>query len=85
MPGEYIAAGKQGSVRMGEVSLTSPLQPNKDLMASGSYRLDHRRAGTVSLNLSQSLDDPSIQQTSAYRNVGFFITTGDTPILHCQF
>lgn len=79
MPGEYIAAGKQGSVRMGEVSLTSPLQPNKDLMASGSYRLDHRRAGTVSLNLSQSLDDPSIQQTSAYRNVGFFITTGPGP------
>ena len=82
MPGEYIAAGKQGSVRMGEVSLAaSPLQPNKDLMEGSSYSLDHRRAGTVSLNLSQSMDDPFIQQTSAYRNAQFLITTGLQPAL----
>jgi len=81
MPGEYISAGKQGSVRMGEVSLTSPLRPNKDLMAATSYSLDHRRAGTVSLNLSQSLDDPFIQQSSTYRNTQFLITTGPlTPL-----
>jgi len=79
MPGEYISAGKQGSVRMGEVSLTSPLRPNKDLMAATSYSLDHRRAGTVSLNLSQSLDDPFIQQSSTYRNAQFLITTGPGP------
>lgn len=79
MPGEYIAAGKQGSVRMGEVLLSSPLAPNKDLMAATSYSLDHRRAGTVSLNLSQSLDDPFIQQSSTYRNAQFLITTGPGP------
>ena len=63
---------------MGEVALTADLQPNKDLMAARSYDLGHRRAGTVSLNLAHSDDDPSYQQSRAYRNVSFLITTGNT-------
>lgn len=76
LPGEYISAGKQGSARMGEVSLTADLLPNKDLMAARSYDLNHQRAGTVSLNLSRSDDEASVQQSSKYRNVSFLITTG---------
>ena len=82
LPGEYIAAGKQGSARLGEVALTADLQPNKDLMAARSYDLNHQRAGTVSLNLSRSDDDPMVQQGRAYRNVSFLITTGTT--LNCH-
>lgn len=61
---------------MGEVALSTQLQPNKDLMSSKSYNLGHRRAGTVSLNLSHSEDEPFLQQSKAYRNVSFLITTG---------
>ncbi len=62
---------------MGEVSLNTQLQPNKDLMSSKAYSLGHRRAGTVSLNLSHSEDEPFLQQSKAYRNVSFLITTGE--------
>ena len=62
---------------MGEVSLSTQLQPNRDVMSSKAYSLGHRRAGTVSLNLSHSEDEPFLQQTKAYRNVSFLITTGE--------
>lgn len=76
LPGEYVVAGKQGSPRMGEVSMNVRLPPNDDLTAAQSYTLSHNRAGTVSLNLSHNEDDPIIQQSRSYRNVSFLITTG---------
>lgn len=65
---------------MGEVALSTQLQPNRDLMSSKAYSLGHRRAGTVSLNLSHSEDDSFLQQSKAYRNVSFLITTGTPPL-----
>lgn len=77
-------AGKQGSPRMGEVAVARSLPPNEDLMAAKSYSLDHRRAGTVSLNLSHNEDDPLIQNTLSYRNVSFLITTGEGTALQAR-
>ena len=62
---------------MGEVALNGMALPaNKDVMLSRSFELEHRRAGTVSLNLSHNMDESIYQQSGSYRNVSFLITTG---------
>lgn len=44
--------GAQGGKRSGLVQAPEGLPPNPDLLEAASFRLPHRRPGTVSLNLS---------------------------------
>ncbi|KAK9864152.1 hypothetical protein WJX84_012172 [Apatococcus fuscideae] len=78
-PGKFIKAGRQGSTRMGDIEPPRSLPVNADTLSSASYRLEHRRAGTVSLSLSENDDDWRIRSRSNYRNLQFLITTGPGP------
>ncbi|BDA49114.1 probable peptidyl-prolyl cis-trans isomerase B [Coccomyxa sp. Obi] len=80
IPGEYVQAGRQGSPRMGLVQPPTDLPPNKELLASRSFRLEHSRPGTVSLSISENDDDPILKQRPSYRPTEFLITTGPGPV-----
>eukprot|EP00887_Chlorella_sp_A99_P006674 scaffold3.g6674.t1 len=75
--GEYLAAGQQGSHRFGYVQPLVGLASNPDLVAASSFRLQHLRPGTVSLNLTENLDDEDTRLSPGYRNTSFLITTGE--------
>ncbi|PSC76546.1 peptidyl-prolyl cis-trans isomerase chloroplastic [Micractinium conductrix] len=80
LPGRYIVAGAQGPKRSGLVQAPEGLPPNPDLLKSASFRLSHRRPGTVSLNLSESEDEDFLRFGKGYRNLGLLITTGPGPV-----
>lgn len=80
IPGRYLLAGVQGGKRSGLVQQPQGLPPNPDLLNSASFRLTHRRPGTVSLNLSENEDDGYFRSTPGYRNLSLLITTGPGPV-----
>lgn len=81
LPGEYILIGKQGSKRLGDLELPlNFLKPNNELTSGQSYKLTHLRPGTVSLNLTESDEDPNIRESSSYQPTELLITTGPGPV-----
>lgn len=79
IPGQWLVAGTQGPKRSGLLSPPAELTRNADLLSSTAFKLDHRKPGTVSLNLSENEDDTSIQYSGSYRPLSFLITTGPAP------
>ncbi|KAL4431600.1 hypothetical protein ABPG77_001442 [Micractinium sp. CCAP 211/92] len=80
LPGRYLLLGAQGGKRSGLVQAPEGLPPNPDLLEAASFRLPHRRPGTVSLNLSENEDDDYIRFGKGYRNLSLLITTGPGPV-----
>ncbi|EFN53309.1 hypothetical protein CHLNCDRAFT_26066, partial [Chlorella variabilis] len=78
--GRFIVAGAQGPKRSGLVQAPPDLPPNPDILASSAFRLTHRRPGTVSLNLSENVDDSYLRFDKGYRNLSLLITTGPAPV-----
>lgn len=76
LQGQYIQAGRQGSRDKGETSPPTKLDRNEEVVRGTSFKLRHRRPGTVSLCLSENDDDEGMKLNSDYRNVEFMITTG---------
>lgn len=79
VPGSYIQAGRQGSLRMGQVQAPFDLEANPETLQSDAFRMEHTRPGTVSLSLSENDDERMIKERPQYRNTEFLITTGPGP------
>ncbi|KAL9224422.1 hypothetical protein vseg_000454 [Gypsophila vaccaria] len=79
LPGQYIAAGRQGRREKGEVMPPLGLTRNTETVDSRSFMLEHSRPGVVSLCLSENDDDDDIKLDPDYHNVEFLITTGPAP------
>jgi peptidyl-prolyl cis-trans isomerase B (cyclophilin B) len=79
IPGQWLVAGTQGPRRSGLLQPPAEITRNPDLLSSTAFKLDHRRPGTVSLNLSENEDDDSIKFSGSYRPLSFLITTGPAP------
>lgn len=79
LQGQYIQAGRQGSVDKGEVDPPDYLERNTETVKSSSFLLSHNRPGTVSLCLGANDDDEERKLFGEYRNVEFLITTGPGP------
>ncbi|KAL4458988.1 hypothetical protein ABPG75_013853 [Micractinium tetrahymenae] len=80
LPGRYLLLGAQGGRRSGLVQAPQGLPPNRDILEAASFRLPHRRPGTVSLNLSENEDEEFIRFGKDYRNLSLLITTGPGPV-----
>lgn len=79
VPGQYILAGKQGPKRAGFLEAPDTLVSNPESLSYGSFKLQHLRPGTLSLNLSKNEDDENIRLRPNYHNASFLITTGPGP------
>jgi peptidyl-prolyl cis-trans isomerase B (cyclophilin B) len=79
VPGQWLVAGTQGPKRSGLLDPPAEITRNPDLLSSTAFKLDHRKPGTISLNLSENEDDKSIQFSGSYRPLSFLITTGPAP------
>jgi peptidyl-prolyl cis-trans isomerase B (cyclophilin B) len=79
-PGEFIAAGQQGSHRMGYLEAPQGIDSNSDLLNPSAFRLRHDRAGMVSLNLSENMDEEFVRNRKNYTEMSFLITTGPGPV-----
>lgn len=80
VPGQYIAGGRTGARRMGELSPTPPLPSNPDILSPSAFTGTHSRPGTLSLALGESDDDDSLRLAPGYRAAQFLITTGPGPV-----
>ena len=64
---------------MGELTPSSPLPANPDLLAGSAFSGRHLRPGTVSLAVAASDDDDAVRLAPGYRAAQFLITTGPGP------
>jgi len=79
-PGEFIAAGQQGSHRMGFLEVPQGIESNSDLLNPSAFKLRHDRPGMVSLNLSENMDEDYVRNRKNYTEMSFLITTGPGPV-----
>eukprot|EP00271_Cylindrocystis_brebissonii_P012831 TRINITY_DN32339_c0_g1_i1.p1 TRINITY_DN32339_c0_g1~~TRINITY_DN32339_c0_g1_i1.p1 ORF type:complete len:431 (+),score=24.69 TRINITY_DN32339_c0_g1_i1:178-1470(+) len=79
LQGQFIQAGRQGSLDRGGVEAPKELPRNRETVSSAAFQLGHSRPGTVSLCLGTNDDDDSYKLDAEYRNVEFLITTGPGP------
>jgi len=79
LPGEYVQAGQQGALRMGQVEAPGDVQANPETSDPSAFRLTHGRPGTLSLSLGENDDDPRAKLRPGYKNLEFLITTGPGP------
>ncbi|KAL4541392.1 hypothetical protein Ndes2526B_g05923 [Nannochloris sp. 'desiccata'] len=79
IPGQWLVAGTQGPKRSGLLDPPAEITRNPDVLSSVAFKLDHRKPGTVSLNLSENEDDNSIKFSGSYRPLNFLIATGPAP------
>lgn len=79
-PGEFIAAGQQGSHRMGYLEVPDSIVSNPDVLDPSAFKLRHDRAGVVSLNLSENMDEEFVRNRKNYTEMSFLITTGPGPV-----
>lgn len=84
-PGQFFTAGKQGRKDKGEVKPPLELIRNTETIDSKAFKLEHSRAGVVSLCLSENDDDDDIKLNPNYHNVEFLITTGPGPCPQLDF
>jgi peptidyl-prolyl cis-trans isomerase B (cyclophilin B) len=77
IPGQWLVAGTQGPHRSGLLEPPAEITRNPDVLSSTAFKLDHRRPGTLSLNLSENEDDNKFFVD--YRPLSFLITTGPGP------
>ena len=83
VPGQFVAIGRQGSDRLGELEFDAVakvgLPKNADIVRASAFALKHRAPGTVSLAVGANDDDPVVTLRSGYRPTELLITTGPAP------